>query len=57
MVMVVVNCARPRETEEKKYHHNVAIAAVFDCIYGHLYFVVKTPQAETKGTGVLTYRI
>ena len=56
-MVMVVNCARPRETEEQKYHHNVAIAAMFNSVYGCLYFVVKTPQAEAKGTGVLTYRI
>ena len=48
---------RPSETEEKKYHHNVAITAVFDGIYGHLYFVAKTTQAEAKGAGILTYGI
>ena len=52
---MAVDCMRPSETEEKKYHHNVAIAAVFDNVYGCLYFVAKTPQAEVKGTGMLTY--
>ena len=51
---MAVNCLRPNKTEEKKYHRNMAIVAVFDSIYGHLYFVAKTPQAEAKGAGVLT---
>ena len=50
---MAVNCARPSETEEKKYHHSIAIAAVFDSIYGHLYFIAKPPQAEEKGAGIL----
>ena len=54
---MTVNCTKPSETEEKKYHHNVAVTAVFDSVYGHLYFVVKTIQAEAKGVGMLTYRI
>ena len=29
---MVVNCVKLHETEEKKYHHNVAIVAVFDSI-------------------------
>ena len=40
------NCVRPSKTEEKEYHHNVAIAAVFDSVYGCLYFIAKTPLAE-----------
>ena len=36
---MAVNCARPSETEEKKYHHNVAITAVVDSVY------------EAKGSG------
>ena len=39
---MAINCARPSETEEKKYHHNVAITAVFDSVHGLLYFVAKT---------------
>ena len=42
------------ETEEKKYHHNVTVAAVFDNVYGRLYFIAKTPQSGAKGTSVLT---
>ena len=38
----MVNRDRLHETEEKIYHYNVAIAAVFDSVYGHLYFVAKT---------------
>ena len=49
---MTVNCARLRETEEKEYHHNISMAAVFDSIYGCLY-----SQAGVKGTGVLTYGI
>ena len=45
---MTVKCARPSEIEEKKYHHNVAIAAVFDGIYGRLCFTAKTTQAEAK---------
>ena len=45
---------RPSKTEEKKCHQNVAIAAVFDSIYGRLHFIAKAPQAEAKGAGVLT---
>ena len=54
---MAVNCARPSETEEKKYHHNMAITAVFDSIYGRLYFSAKIAQAEVKGAGTLTYGI
>ena len=54
---MAVNCTRPSETEEKKYHHNVAITAVFDRIYGRLYFIAKTTQAEAEGAGMLTYGI
>ena len=43
---MAVNCARPSETEEKKYHHNVAITAMFDSIYGHLYFIAKAAQGK-----------
>ena len=43
---MTVNCMGPSKTEEKKYHHNVAIAAVFDSVYGLLYFVAKTPLTE-----------
>ena len=52
---MAVNCVRSSKTEEKKYHHNAVIATVFDNIYGRLYFIAKTPQAEAKGTGVLIY--
>ena len=51
---MAVNCLRSNKTEEKKYHRNISIAAVFNSIYGHLYFVAKTPQTEAKGAGVLT---
>ena len=34
---------KTKEAEEKKYHHNVAIAAVFDGLYGRLYLIAKTP--------------
>ena len=37
-----VNCMRPSKTEEKKYHHDVAITAVFASVYGRLYLVAKT---------------
>ena len=50
---MAVNCVRPSETKEKKYHHNVAITAMFDIIDGRLYFAAKTAQAEVKGTGML----
>ena len=36
------------KAEEKKYHHNIAITAVYDSVYGRLYFVAKTPQAGVK---------
>ena len=52
---MAINCARPSETEEKKYHHNTGIAAVFDNVFSCLYFIAKTPQAEAKGTGMLVY--
>ena len=51
---MAINCVRLCETAEKKYHHNVAITAVFDNIYGHLYFIEKTPQGGTKDAGMLT---
>ena len=54
---MAVNFTRQSKTEEKKYHYNIAIAAVFDSIYGCLYFVAKTPQAEVKGTNIITYGI
>ena len=39
------------KTEEQKYHHNIAITAVFNSVYGCLYFAVaKTPQAGAKDT-------
>ena len=53
--IMTVNCARSSKTEEKKYHYNVAITAMFDSIYGRLYFIAKTTQAEAKGAGMLTY--
>ena len=43
---MTINCVRPSKTEEKKYHHNVTIAAVFDDVDGLLYFIAKTPLAE-----------
>ena len=49
---MAINCARLCETEEKKYHHNIAMAVVFDSIYCCLY-----SQVGVKGTGVLTYGI
>ena len=55
--IMAVNCVRPSETEEKKYLHNIAITAVFDSVYGHLYFVAKVTQAEAKGASMLTYGI
>ena len=51
--IMAVNCIWPSETEEKKYYHNVTtytVTTVFNSIYGHLYFVVKTTQTEAKGT-------
>ena len=36
------------KTDEQKYHHNVAKTAVFDNVYGRLYFVAKAPQAGAK---------
>ena len=36
------------KAEEKNYHHNIAITAVYDSVYGRLYFVAKTPQAGVK---------
>ena len=55
--VMTVNCVRPSETKEKKYHHNIAITAVFDSVYGCLYFVAKIQQAEVKGTDMLMYGI
>ena len=52
---MAVNCTRPSKIEKKKYHHNAAITAVFNSIYGCLYFIAKTTQAETKDSGMLTY--
>ena len=52
-----VNCVRSSKTEEKKYHQNIAMASMFGSVYGHLYFIAKTPQAEVKGGGMLTYGI
>ena len=46
---MAVNCTILCETEEKKYHHNVTIAAVFDGIYCCVYFVATTSQAGVKG--------
>ena len=54
---MAVNYARPSKTEEKKYHHNIAIIAVFDSVYGRLYFIAKTTQAEAKGSSMLMYGI
>ena len=54
---MTVNCMQPSKTEEKKYHHNIAITAVFDSVYGHLYFVAKTAQAETKDARMLTWNL
>ena len=53
---MVVNYARLSKNEEQKCHHNIAITAMFDSIYGRLYFVAKTSQTKAKGTGALTYR-
>ena len=55
--MMASNCARLSEMEKIKYHHNVAITAVFDSVYGRLYFIAKIPQAEAKGIGMLMYGI
>ena len=52
-----VKCVSLHETEEKKYHHNIPIIAVFYSIYGHLYFIVKAQQAGVQGAGILTYGI
>ena len=49
---MAINCVRPSETEEDKYHHNVAITAVFDSVYGCLYFIAKATQTEAKGAGM-----
>lgn len=49
--IMAVNCTRLCETEERKYHHNVTIAAVLDGIYSCVYFVATTSQAGAKGTG------
>ena len=56
---MAVKCVRLHETEEKKYHHNIPIIAVFNTcsIYGHLYFIVKAQQAGVQGAGMLTYGI
>ena len=55
---MAVNCMRPSKTEEKKYRHNEAIDAVFDSIVAAFtYFIAKSPQAEGKGAGMLTYGI
>ena len=48
---MAVNCTRLCEIEEKKYHHNVTIAAVFDGIYSCVYFIAMTSQAGAKGAG------
>ena len=40
-MVMAVNCVRASETEEKKYHHNIAITVVFDSIYGRFYFVAQ----------------
>ena len=53
--VMAINCTRPNKTEENKYHHYIAIASVFDSVYGCLYFIAKIPQAEAKGAGMLTY--
>ena len=55
--IMAVNCVRLHETEEKKYHHYVAIVPVFDSLYGCHYFIAKTPQTGAKGAGMLTYGI
>ena len=52
---MTVNCTRPSKAEEKEYYHNIAITAVFGSVYGCLYFLAKTTQAEAKDTGMLTY--
>ena len=52
---MAVNYTRPSNTEEKKYHNNIAIAAVFDSVYGHLYFNAMTRLSKRRS--VLTYAI
>ena len=37
--VMAVNCMKSSKTGEKKYHQNVAIAALFDSGYGHLYLL------------------
>ena len=52
------NCMRPSETEEKKYHHNVAIAAVFDSVYGTFISLQRLHKLKRKVlVYVLTYEI
>ena len=48
---------KTKQNWREEYHHNIAIAAVLDSVYGCLYFIAKTPQAEAKGTDMLTYGI
>ena len=55
--VMAVSCTRLRETDKKNYYHNIAIAAVFDSVYGCLNFVAKTPQVGAKGARLLTYGI
>ena len=54
---MAVNCTRQCKTKGTKYHHNIAMAAVFDNICGRLYFVAKTLQAGAKGAGILPLSI
>ena len=46
--IIAINCVRHIKNEKQKYHHNIAVAAVFDSINGCLYFTVKVPQAGVK---------
>ena len=55
--VMTVNCVRPSKTEKKKYHHNIAVTAVFDSVYGCFYFIAKIQHAEVKGTDMLRYGI
>ena len=51
---MAVNCTRQCGTRGTKYHHNIAMAAVFDNICGHLYFIAKTSQAGANCADMLT---
>ena len=58
--IMAVNCVRHMKIEKQKYHHNVAVATVFDSIDDHPYFIVKIPQVGAKNArraGMLTHGI